>query len=109
VLGWFIGAARQANRNEKLIHHSLLRHFQGVRKERTTYCPEHTIVYLNIPSALKPVKHENSLPIRKLPQQWTLHEEELTIISPVDESEPSCSDVVPDFPELTVPPSYIAV
>lgn len=48
-----------------------------------------TTVYPNIPSALRPVKHYDSLPVRKPPQQWTLHEEELTSTSPEDEPGPS--------------------
>jgi hypothetical protein len=39
---------------------------------------KHTIVYPSIPSALRPVKHYDSLPVIKPPQQWALHEEELT-------------------------------
>jgi hypothetical protein len=35
---------------------------------------KHTIVYPNIPSALRPVEHDDSLPTPKPPQQWTLHE-----------------------------------
>jgi hypothetical protein len=81
----------------------VLRHFQGVRKEKTAYCTERTIVYPNIPSALRPVEHDDSLPIRKTPQPWTLRDEEPTNTSPEDEPGPSCSNVEPDFPELTVP------
>lgn len=47
------------------------------------------------------VKHEDSLPILRPPQQWTLHEEEATSISPEDEPGPSFPSVDPDFPELT--------
>jgi hypothetical protein len=64
---------------------------------------KHTIIYANIPSTLRPVKHEDSLPVPKPPQQWTLHEEALTSTSPEEETGPSCSSVDPDFPELTVP------
>ena len=60
------------------------------------------IVYLNIPSTLRPVKHDDSLPVPKPPQQRLLHKEEPTSISPEDEPGPSCSNVDPDFPELTV-------
>jgi hypothetical protein len=60
------------------------------------------IVYPNIPSALRLVEHDNSLPNPKPPQQWTLHEEP-TRPCPEDEPGPSCSNVDPDFPELTVP------
>ena len=49
------------------------------------------------------VKHEDSLPIRRPPQQWTLHEEEPTSTSPEDEPGPSLPNVDPDFPEVTVP------
>ena len=62
-----------------------------------------TIIYPNIPSALRPVQYNNSLPIRKPPQQWNLHDEELTNTFPEVESGPSCSNVKTDFPELTVP------
>ena len=62
-----------------------------------------TIFYPNIPSALRPVEHDVSLPIRKAPQQWTLHDEEPTSTVPEDETGPSCFNVEPDFPELTVP------
>jgi hypothetical protein len=64
------------------------------------YKSKHTTVYPNIPSALRPVKHDNFLPVPKPPQQWTLHEEELTSTSPEDEPGPSWSSVDPDFPEL---------
>jgi hypothetical protein len=63
---------------------------------------EHTTVYPNIPSALRTVKYDACLPVPKPPQQWTLHEEELTSTSPEDEPGPSCSCVDSDFPELTV-------
>jgi hypothetical protein len=59
--------------------------------------------YPNISSALRPVKHDDSLPVPEPPQQWTLHEEELTSTSPEDEPGPSCSSVDPDFLALTVP------
>jgi hypothetical protein len=45
---------------------------------------KHTIVYPSVPSALRPVEHDDSLPIPKPPQQQTLHEEP-TSTSPVDE------------------------
>ena len=64
---------------------------------------KHTIVYPNIPSALRPVEHDYSLPIPKPPQQQTLHEEEPTSISPEDKPGPSCSSVDRDFLEWTVP------
>jgi hypothetical protein len=64
---------------------------------------KHTKVYPSIPSALRPVEHEDSLPIPKPPQQLTLHAQEPTSISPKDEPGTSCSNVDPDFPELTVP------
>jgi hypothetical protein len=57
-----------------------------------------TTVYPNIPSALRPVEHDNSLPIQEPPQQWTLHETP-TSTSPEDEPGPSCSSVDPDFLE----------
>jgi hypothetical protein len=65
--------------------------------------PKHTTVYPIIPSALRPIEHDNSLPIPKPPQQWTLLEEEPTTISPKDTPGPSCSSVDPDFRGLTVP------
>jgi hypothetical protein len=43
---------------------------------------KHTIVYSNIPSALRPVEHDVSLPIPKPPQQLTLHAKEPTNTSP---------------------------
>ena len=61
------------------------------------------IVYPNIPSAPRPIKHDDSLPIRKPSQLWTLRDERSTSTSPEDVSELSCSSVEPDFPELTVP------
>jgi len=61
----------------------------------------HTVVYPNIPLALRPVEHDNSLPISKPPQQRTLHED-LTNTSPEDELGHSCSNVDPHLPELTV-------
>jgi hypothetical protein len=63
---------------------------------------KHTKFYPNIPSALRPVEHDDSLPNPKPPQQWALHKEEPTSNSPEDETGPSCSNVDPDFPELTV-------
>jgi hypothetical protein len=45
-----------------------------------------TIVYSNIPSALRPSQHDDSLPVTKPRKQWTLHEEEPTNTSPEDES-----------------------
>ena len=59
---------------------------------------KHTIVYPNIPSALRPVEHDDSLPTPKPPQQWTLNEEEPTSTSPDDEPGPSCSNLDCDFP-----------
>ena len=63
----------------------------------------HIVGYPNSPSALRRVEHDDSLPIRKPPQQWTVHEEEPTSTSLEDESGPSCHNVDPDFPKLTVP------
>jgi hypothetical protein len=63
----------------------------------------HNVGYSNIPSALRPVEHDDSLSIPKPPQQLTVHEEETTSTSPGDESGLSCSNVDPDFPKLTVP------
>jgi hypothetical protein len=57
--------------------------------------PKHTTAYSNIPSALGPVEHDNSLPIPKPPQQWTLHEEEPISFSPEDELGFSCFNVNP--------------
>jgi len=39
----------------------------------------------------------------KRPQQWTLHEEGQSNNFPEDEPGPLCSNVDPNFPELTVP------
>jgi hypothetical protein len=58
---------------------------------------KHTIVYPNIPSALRTVEHDDSLPTSKPPQQWTLHEEEPTSTSPEDEPGPSYSNLDCDF------------
>ena len=68
-----------------------------------TQSTEHNIVFPNIPSALRPLTHDDCPPILKPPQQWILHEEEPTSNSPEDETVPSCSNVHPEFPELTVP------
>ena len=68
---------------------------------------KHTVVYPNIPSALRPVEHDGSLPFPKPPQQWTLHEEEPNNTYPGDETGPSCSSVDSDFPERTVPQSEL--
>ena len=62
-----------------------------------------TIVYRSIPSAIRPVEHDDSLPVPKPPQQWTLHEEEPTSTSPEDDPGPSCSNVDLDFPEPVIP------
>ena len=64
--------------------------------------PKHTTVYPNIPSALRPVEHDDNLPIPNPPQQRTLHEEEPPSISPEDEHGPSFPKVDPDFPKRTV-------
>jgi hypothetical protein len=60
---------------------------------------KYTIVSLRIPSSLRPVEHDDSLPILKPPQQLTLNEEELTSTSPEDKLGLSCSIVDPDFVE----------
>jgi hypothetical protein len=85
-------------------------------KDHLTYCyfcltiidghnskSKHTTVYPGILSALRPVKHDDSLPIPKPPQQWNLHEGEPTSTSPEYEPGPSCCNVNPDFVEVTVP------
>jgi hypothetical protein len=64
---------------------------------------KHTIVYPNIPSALRPVELEVTLKVRKPAQQRTLHEEDPTSTSPEDELGLACYSVDPDFPELTQP------
>jgi hypothetical protein len=91
----------QTIRNKDLIHPSMLWHFQGFREQKT-FCTKHNVVYPNIPSAPRPVTHDDSPPIRKPPRQWTLHEEETTSNSPEDEAFPSCSNMHPDFQEQTV-------
>jgi hypothetical protein len=60
------------------------------------------MVYPKILSALRHVGHD-ALPIPKPPQLLTLHAEEPTSTYPEHEYGPSCSNVDPDFPELTVP------
>jgi len=62
----------------------------------------HNVGYPNSPSALRPVKHDDSLPVHKPLEQWIVHEEEPISTSPKDDSGPYCSNVHPDFPELTV-------
>ena len=64
------------------------------------------LIYPNIPSALRPFEDDDSLPVPKPPQQWALHEEELTSTFPKDEPGPSCSSVDPD--ETNCTSSYIA-
>jgi hypothetical protein len=49
------------------------------------------------------VKHDDSLPIPKPPQQRTLHEDEPTSTSSEDEPGPSGYNLDPDFPQLAVP------
>ena len=61
---------------------------------------KHTIFYPNIPSALRPVEHYDSLPFPNPPQQRTLREEEPLCTFPDDEHGPSFPNVNPDFPEL---------
>jgi hypothetical protein len=63
---------------------------------------KHTIIYPNIPSALRPVEHDDSLPNLKPPLQRALHEEEPTSNALEDEPGPSCTNIDPDFPELSV-------
>ena len=75
----------------------------GASGGENSICTEHTIVYPNIPSALRLVKHNVSLRILKSPQQWTLHEEESTSTPPEDAPGTSCTIVDPDFLERTVP------
>jgi len=62
---------------------------------------KHTTAYPNIPSALIPFEHDDSLPNPKPSQQWTQHEEP-TSTFPEDEPGTSCSNVDPDFPKRTV-------
>jgi hypothetical protein len=59
---------------------------------------KHNTVYPNIPSALRPVEHDDSLPIHKPHQQLILHSQEPTSTSQKDEPGPSYSSVDPDFP-----------
>jgi hypothetical protein len=60
---------------------------------------KHAIVYPNIPSALRPLEHDDSLPIPKPPQQLTLpHKNQSASLQ-----KSSCSNVDPDFLVLTVP------
>jgi hypothetical protein len=80
----------------------MLRHFHGFREQKTAYCTGHTTVYPNIPSSLRLVKHDDSLSVRKPPQQWILHEEDPTSTSPEDEPGHSFTKMDPDFPELAV-------
>ena len=54
-----------------------------------------TIIYPNIP--------DDSPPIPKPPQQLTLHEEEPSSTSPIEDSGSSCSNVDHNFSELTAP------
>ena len=89
------------NPKKNRIHPSVLWHTRGFREEKTAYCTENIVVYPNIPAALRPVKHDDSLPYPKPLQQWSLHEES-TNTSPEDEPGPSYSNVDPDFPQLTV-------
>ena len=63
----------------------------------------HNVGYPNSPSALRPVEHDDSLPIHKPTQQWTVNVEEITSTSPEDEPGPSCYSVHPDFLKQTVP------
>jgi hypothetical protein len=58
--------------------------------------------YPNIPSALKPVEHDDSLPFHNPPQQRTLREEKPPSTFPDDKYGPSRPNVDPDFPEQTV-------
>jgi hypothetical protein len=46
---------------------------------------KHAIVYPNIPLALRPFEHDDSLSVPKLQQLWTLSEEEPTSSSPEDD------------------------
>lgn len=87
---------------QKLIHPSVFWYFQGFREKKTACCTKCAIVYPSIPSALWPATHDVSLPIRKPPQRWNLHEREPTRTSPEDETETSCHNVDSDFPEITV-------
>jgi len=70
----------------------------------------HNVGFPNSPSVLRPVEHDDSLPIHKSPHQWTVNEKEPTSTSQEDEPGTSCYSVNPDFPKLTVPHlTYIAV
>jgi hypothetical protein len=72
-------------------------------KKRWPYSKsKRNIIYPNIPSPLRPVERDDSLPYPKQPQQWALHEEEPNSNSTEDEPGPSCTNMDPDFPELTV-------
>jgi hypothetical protein len=57
----------------------------------------------SIPSTIRPGRHDETLPISKPPEQWTLHEEEPTITSTEHKPGPSCSSPNPEFLELTLP------
>ena len=94
-----MGVARQTSGNKKLIHPSELWHFQGFREQKTAYCTEPTIVYPSIPSALRPVKTWRFPTTSTMDPAWR----RTTSTSPEDKPVPSCSNVDPDFPELTEP------
>jgi hypothetical protein len=64
--------------------------------------PKHTIIYHNIPWALRYIEHDDSLPFPKPPLQWTMHEEESTKNCPEKERGTSGSSVDPHFTKRTV-------
>jgi len=61
------------------------RHFHLTVTDGHNSKSKHTILYPNIPSALRTLEHDDSLPMLKRPQQWTLHEEGPTSTSPEEE------------------------
>jgi len=63
---------------------------------------KHTIVSHSIHSGLRPVEYDDSLPVPKPPQHWTLPEEEPTNTSSEDELGISCSNLDPDFLKRTL-------
>ena len=64
--------------------------------------PKHTIIYHNIPWALRYFEYDDSLLVTWPPLQWTMHEEESTKNCPEKERGTSGSSVDPHFTKRTV-------
>ena len=72
---------------------------------------KHTVKYCNLPSALRPVKHSEELPVPKAPESWSLDEELESTASSSDDTEivkEMTTDPLFDLPECSTAPYLIS-